>query len=199
MHESPITITDSVIQEVLEKDDISLVEVDLHIPSIDGLSKKARTRVARFYRSVTQMTVHFAKTALLENTANNWGTAAAQGSAMQTAACRSRYSITLQNEEYLSLYRDMEIICSDGSGRICRFGDTWDLKTGWSVPLCRFFPQDVNLRKTLRAFFAEQTEYIPDSTFKCRISISHRTESPCFSILVQMNQNIFTFRYIFIT
>ena len=60
-----------------------------------------------------------------------------------------QYEITYNQHCYLSLYRDQYEYTGGAHGNTVRTSDTWDLKSGYSVPLFSFFPADQDYRTLL--------------------------------------------------
>lgn len=66
------------------------------------------------------------------------------------------YCITYQDDRFLSLYTYSREVTVPGPPLVTRRGDTWDLASGYPVPLSAWFPQSRSWKRRLLDFAAEE-------------------------------------------
>jgi hypothetical protein len=154
-----LTVTDANKLEVLDKDNFPLVNMDISYPVLSGGNKKVRLRINRFYEKIAEIIEQFARNELLNCAAIYSHTLVNSGGAFRPSEVRVRYTVTYNDAEYFSLYREIQITDSCSQRQLYKFGDTWDLKTGWLVTLKDFFEPNAHVRKKLCTFIEERIDH----------------------------------------
>lgn len=123
-----------------EIDGIPVLTARLALPQpVDTADRTAR-RIRRYYRSQARAYLRYCEHGLLPLAAEACRTALAASRPLPVFHAELRYCVTYHEGGFWSLYTQSREPDVDGGTLLRRWGDTWDLRTGYPVPLSRFFP-----------------------------------------------------------
>lgn len=131
-------------------DDIPVLTASLALPRPVPVSGGVARRIDRYYQLYCRSYFRYCEHWLFPKAAEDYR-AALQGSAPlpQYSAALS-YRVTYNENGLWSLYTDSRECCG-GHAELLRRGDTWDLNSGYPLPLSAFFPRHAAWKKKLCA------------------------------------------------
>ena len=135
------------------QDGIPILLAEAALPFLT--SSPHQKRINRFYRQYLRAFYRFCAKELLPRAKADFSDALAQSRPIPVTHAALRSTVTLDGNHILSLYTDLT---ASGSGRNfhTRSCDTWDLKTGYPLVLCDFFPTEGIPKKELIVFAREK-------------------------------------------
>ena len=96
-------------------------------------------RINRVYRQYLRAFYRFCAKELLPRAKADFYTATARSHPIPVTKCTLHSTLTYTETHILSLYTDLAAV-APGRSFSTRTADTWDLKTGFPLALCDFFP-----------------------------------------------------------
>lgn len=109
--------------------------------------RRAR-RIDRFYQAQGRAYLRYCEYFLLPRAAAEAKAALSDSRPLPCYQAELSYQITCAQQGIWSLHTDSREVCSGIIQRLRR-GDTWDLRSGYPLPLSSFFPRRFPLRRTL--------------------------------------------------
>lgn len=142
-----------------EVDGVPVLQAKIRLPKpLEDQRNRVSRRIQRYYS--TQGRAYFRRCEL-------WLLPAAQcayRAALETSAplpcfqAELNYHTTWNQDGLWSLYTQAQERTDTGPAQLLRWGDTWDLKAGYPVPLSHFFPKGAPWKKQLLSVAAASIE-----------------------------------------
>lgn len=102
----------------------------------------------------------YASTTLYENAVETYQYAQQEGFPFNPFGAGLYYKVTYNQDCYLSMYRDQYEYTGGAHPNTLRYSDTWNLRTGTTVPLSSFFPPGFNYQQFLTALIIRQADKV---------------------------------------
>lgn len=118
-------------------------------PPPEGASPRAARRICRYYESQGHAYLRRCQRFLLPEAKAAYHLALAESRPLPCFQAELTGELCLQTPELWSLYTEARESCGKGCPLRLRWGDCWDLRTGWLLPLSAFFPAKSRWRKTI--------------------------------------------------
>ncbi len=115
----------------------------------EGASGAAARRIRRYYQLQRRAFLRSCRRWLLPEAAAEYRAALASSAPLPSFRAELEYRVTYNEDGLWSLYTQTREPDSDGRTLLTRRGDTWDLATGYPVPLAAFFPGRRGWKKAL--------------------------------------------------
>lgn len=137
-------------------DGIPVLTVRIALPEPVGQEPRLAPRVRRYYHAQCGAHLRYCGRQLFPQAA------AACRAALETSAplpcfhAELDFRVTYNENGFWSLYTQSREPGPDGRTLLRRWGDTWDLRTGYPAPISAFFPPRSGWRKTLLTLAAEE-------------------------------------------
>lgn len=123
----------------------------LHLPA--GTSSSSRTKVSRrirrYYQLQCRSFLRYCETYLLPAAAEEYRAALAASLPLPHFRAELTYQVTYNDGGLWSLYTQSRESGFSGRPTLLRHGDTWDLTSGYPVPLSAFFPRRSGWKRRL--------------------------------------------------
>lgn len=129
-------------------DDIPVLTAELSLPRPVGESGQAIRRLDRYYQLYARSYLRYCERWLFPQSAEAYRLALETSAPLPQDSARLSYHVTCNGGGVLSLYTESAETCGGHTERRRR-GDSWDLLTGYPVPLSACFPRKSPWRKTL--------------------------------------------------
>lgn len=129
-------------------DGIPVLTAELSLPRPVGESGQAARRLDRYYQLYARAYLRYCERWIFPQSAEAYRLALETSAPLPQDSARLSYHVTCNGGGVLSLYTESAETCGGRTERRRR-GDTWDLLTGYPVPLSACFPRKFPWRKTL--------------------------------------------------
>ena len=135
-------------------DGIPVLSAAIELPEPVPAADKFSRRVRRYYQLQCRAYLQYCEKHLFPQAAQEYRAALANSAPLPLFRAELNYQITYQDPHFLSLYTQSS---ETGTGFHFkqRRGDTWDLSTGYPVPLSDFFPNRSPWKRQLLKLAAE--------------------------------------------
>jgi len=131
-------------------DGVTVLTAAVSLPRpLDRKSRTAR-RIDRFYRLQRRSYLQYCEKWLFPAAAEAYRRAAADSGPLPCRSASVSYRVTCGEGPLWSLYSDLKET-AEGRTEILRLGDTWDLRTGYPLPLPALFARHTPWRRELIA------------------------------------------------
>lgn len=131
-------------------DEIPVLTATLSLPApAEGAGGGAARRIRRYYQLQSRAFLRYCERWLLPAAEAEYRAALAASAPLPSVRAELSYQVTYNEGGLWSLYTQSRERGSDGRPLLTRRGDTWDLATGYPVPLAAFFPKRGGWRKKL--------------------------------------------------
>lgn len=118
--------------------------------------EKEWRRMRRYYQLQCRSYLRYCEKWLLPQAETEYREALAASAPLPCFRAELNYCITYQDDRFLSLYTYSREVTVPGPPLVTRRGDTWDLASGYPVPLSAWFPQSRSWKRRLLDFAAEE-------------------------------------------
>ncbi len=119
---------------------IPVLTARLEVPSPTGKDAVCR-RIRRYYRAQARAFLHYCERQLFPQAQAEYRAALAVSAPLPCFHAALSYHVTYQEGPLWSLYtQSCETLSPSAAPYLTRWGDTWDLSSGYPVPLSAFFP-----------------------------------------------------------
>ena len=161
---------------------IPVLTASVEVPQPQGADMVSR-RIRRYYQTQCRSFLKYCERWLLPQAEAEYRAALAASAPLPCFRAELGYRITYNEGGLWSLYTQSRELTLPGRTLLTRRGDTWDLTTGYPVPLSAFFPARSSWRKQLLALAAEDIQrqeragisrYAPDWRKKLRRRFNSR-------------------------
>lgn len=123
-------------------EDLPVLTASISLPApAEGISSAAARRIRRYYQLQSRSFLRYCERWLLPAAEAEYRAALASSAPLPHAHAELEYHVTYQENGLWSLYTQSRERGADGRTLLTRRGDTWDLSTGYPVPLTAFFPR----------------------------------------------------------
>ncbi|MEY8389192.1 RsiV family protein [Oscillospiraceae bacterium 38-13] len=134
---------------------VPVLSAAVEVPAPEAQDRISR-RVRRFYQLQCRAFLRYCERALLPQAAAEYWTALSASRPLPAFRAELRYRVTYNEGGLWSLYTQSRESTGAGPALLTRRGDTWDLATGYPVPLKDFFPSGTAWKKRLLARAEEE-------------------------------------------
>lgn len=129
-------------------EDIPVLTATVSLPRPTDCSGRAARRIDRFYQLQARSYFRYCENWLFPKAAAEYRQALADSGPLPHYTADLTHQVTCCEHGIWSLHTDTRE-CLGGRAEVLRRGDTWDLRTGYPVPLSSFFPRRTAVRKLL--------------------------------------------------
>lgn len=136
-------------------DGIPVLRATVSLPRPGEEAGRAARRIRRFYQLQARSYLRYCENWLFPRAAAEYRHALEVSGPLPCCTAALTYRITCCQEGLWSLHTDSRE-CLGGRPEVLRRGDTWDLATGYPLPLTAFFPRREPVRRTLLALAEEE-------------------------------------------
>lgn len=138
-------------------DGIPVLSATVSVPQPVSMSDRISRRISRFYQSQHRAYLKYCRRELFPKAEAEYRAALATSAPFTPFRAKLSFQITYQNPHFLSLYTQS---CEEtGAQKWClRHGDTWDLASGYPVPLSSFFAPHSSWKRYLLNLAEESIE-----------------------------------------
>lgn len=129
-------------------DGIPVLSASIALPRPVNCRDRTARRIDRFYQLQGRSYLRYCEGWLFPQAAESYRLALAGSAPLPCHTAQLTYRVTCSENGVWSLWTQT---CEKADGRrmVVRRGDTWDLRTGYPLPLGAFFPKRFPVRKTL--------------------------------------------------
>lgn len=131
---------------------IPVLSAFLSLPQPVPAADKVSRRIDRYYQLQARAYFHYCESWLFPQAAAEYQAALAASAPLPHARAELTYHITYHDGGLWSLYTQSRESGLPGQVQITRWGDTWDLASGYPVSLSSFFPARRTWKKELLAW-----------------------------------------------
>lgn len=127
---------------------IPVLRASLSLPAPDQEDRSpAARRLERFYRAQGQAFLRRCETFLLPQALFAAQAALDASRPLPCLEAALTHRITLETDDVLSLHTDLRELGVEQTPYLCRWGDTWDLASGFLLPLSAWYPPGVSWKR----------------------------------------------------
>lgn len=119
-------------------EDIPVLSASVTVPLAGSAHDKTSRRISRYYQTLCRSFLKYCEQDLLPRAKTEWQYALSVSAPFKPFQAILNYRITYHDSHFLSLYTQSVESCGQQSLKL-RYGDTWDLASGYPVPLPAFF------------------------------------------------------------
>lgn len=127
---------------------IPVLRAEITLPRPTDKRNRIARRIHRFYQLQGRSYLRYCENWLAPKAAADCRLALADSAPLPQYTARLTYCITCNQNGILSLHTDSHEF-SGGRPLVMRHGDTWDLTSGYPMPITAFFPSRAPIRKQL--------------------------------------------------
>lgn len=136
-------------------DSLSVLTADLSLPRPVDRKSRAGKRLERFYQLQCRAYLRYCERFIFPYAAQLCRQALETAQALPVCTASLRYRVTRNEGGIVSLYTQSREVCGTPP-YLQRHGDTWNLETGYPIPISACFPRRAPVKKLLCAAAAEQ-------------------------------------------
>lgn len=136
-------------------DGLPVLTADLVLPRPVERKNRPAKRLDRFYQLQCRTYLHYCEQFLFPYAAQLCRQALENAQALPVCTASLTYRVTRNRDGILSLYTQSREVCG-GAPFVQRRGDTWNLATGYPIPLAVCLPRRAPVKKLLCAAAAEE-------------------------------------------
>jgi len=129
-------------------EDIPILTAAVSVPRPLDRGSRAARRIDRFYQLQARAYFRYCENWLFPKAAAACRQAMADSAPLPECAASLTYTVTCSERGIWSLHTDTRERVA-GRTEILRRGDTWDLRSGYPIPVADFFPRGTPVRKLL--------------------------------------------------
>lgn len=138
-------------------DGVPVLSAAISVPDPIPATGKIPRRIQRYYQLLCRSYLHYCETMLLPQAETEYRAALAASTPLPSFRAELNYHITYHEDHFLSLYTQSR----EMMGRqtlVTRRADTWDLTSGYPVPLSDFFPPRSSWKRQLLKLASEEIQ-----------------------------------------
>ena len=143
-------------ERVWTVDDIPVLTAEVSLPQPVSAADACSRRFRRYYRLQCRAFLRYCEKGLLPQVKAEYQAALAASGPLPSCRAELTYHVTYQDTRFLSLYTQSRETAPAGPALLIRRGDTWDLASGYPVPLSAFFPSRRGWKRSLLDRAAEE-------------------------------------------
>lgn len=156
MKQSHLETKEHTIQRVWTVEDIPVLQASVSLPEPQLVKGSAARRIRRYYQLQGRFFLRYCETQLYPHAVNEYHTALSVSGALPAFQAAMTYQVTWNGGGVWSLYTQLRETTLPGQTHLRRWGDTWDLRSGYLLSLPTFFPPRHPWKKQLLQFAAEE-------------------------------------------
>jgi hypothetical protein len=156
MKRSHLETTERTVQRIWTAEDIPVLQASAALPEPQSAKGPIARRIRRYYQLQSRLFLRYCETQLYPYAVNEYHAALSVSGALPAFQARMSYQITWNSGGILSLYTQLQETTLPGRTHLRRWGDTWDLHSGYLLSLPIFFPPRYPWKKQL-LHMAEET------------------------------------------
>lgn len=138
-------------------DGIPVLSAAIALPEPIPMSDKFSRRIHRYYQLQCRAYLQYCEKHLFPLAAQEYRAALANSAPLPLFRAELNYQITYHDSHFLSLYTQSSETAPHQHLKLRR-GDTWDLSTGYPVPLSDFFPDRSPWKRQLMKLASEEIQ-----------------------------------------
>lgn len=142
---------------------IPVLTASVSLPQPAADRDRIARRIRRYYQLQRRSFLRYCETSLLPWASAEYRAALASSAPLPRFQAELTYCVTYDQQGFWSLYTQSRERTLPGQTLLTRRGDTWDLHTGYPVPLADFFPRHAHWRKYLLSLAASQIRQQEDA------------------------------------
>ena len=147
-----------VTQREWTVDGIPVLTASVSLPAPVPCENGTARRIHRYYQLQRRSFLRYCETVLLPLAASEYRAALASSAPLPLFRAELDYRVTYNENGLWSLYTQSRETTLPGRTLLQRHGDTWDLTTGYPVPLSAFLPAGSGWKKRLLTLAAEEIQ-----------------------------------------
>ncbi|WP_417044971.1 RsiV family protein [Dysosmobacter sp.] len=132
-------------------EEIPVLTASISLPTPAEGSERAARRIRRYYQLQSRSFLRYCERWLLPAAEAEYRAALASSAPLPSFRAELEYRVTYNENGLWSLYTQSRERGADGRTLLTRRGDTWDLTSGYPVPLAAFFPRRSGWKRKLLA------------------------------------------------
>lgn len=132
-------------------EEIPVLTASISLPTPAKGSERAARRIRRYYQLQSRSFLRYCERWLLPAAEAEYRAALASSAPLPSFRAELEYRVTYNENGLWSLYTQSRERGADGRTLLTRRGDTWDLTSGYPVPLAAFFPRRSGWKRKLLA------------------------------------------------
>lgn len=140
------------------QDGIPILSAEVAVPRPVTVNNRFSRRIQQYYQLQSRAFLRYCERWLFPQAVTEYHAALAASAPLPHFQAELSYQITYQEQGLLSLYTQSRERTLPGPSLLTRRGDTWDLSTGYPVPLADFFPPKSGWKKQLLRLAAESIQ-----------------------------------------
>lgn len=158
-NQSSVELETVSLKREMSHEGIPVLSISVSVPRIvRPVRPAAAKRINRYYRHACKVFLRYCETHLYKLAVEEFEGALANSFPFRKFDAVFTYTVTWNQDCVLSLYTDSYEYTGGAHGNTVRYADTWDLNTGYPLPIAAFFPHGAPWRKRLIAGAAKQAE-----------------------------------------
>ena len=130
-------------------EEIPVLSASISLPEPVPAADKVSRRIRRYYQLQCRSFLRYCETYLLPAAAEEYRAALAASLPLPHLRAELTYQVTYNDGGLWSLYTQSRESGFSGRPTLLRHGDTWDLTSGYPVPLSAFFPRRSGWKRRL--------------------------------------------------
>jgi len=144
-------------------DGIPVLSATVVVPQPIPAASKAARRIRQYYQLQCRAFLKYCQKWILPQAEAEYRAALESNTPLPCFRAELEYHITYQKDGLWSLYTQSRETTLPGRTLLTRHGDTWDLRTGYPVPLSSFFPSHFPWKRKLLSHAAEEIQRQEDA------------------------------------
>lgn len=139
-------------------DGITILVASVSVPQPVSAKDNVCRRIRRYYRLLCRTYLRYCEKMLLPQAVSAYRAALSSSTPLPLFRAELDYRVTYHASGLLSLYTESRESALSGRPLITRRSDTWDLRSGYPIPLSDFFPPHSPWKKQLLSHAAAEIE-----------------------------------------
>lgn len=137
---------------------LPVLTAQVSLPEPVGSENRTTRRIRRYYRAQCRAFLRYCDRWLFPMAARACREALADSRPLPQLQAELSFRVTYNEGGFWSLYTQIREPTADGHVLLRRWGDTWDLRRGYPVPLQSFFPRRQGWKRRLLTLAAQEIQ-----------------------------------------
>ncbi len=137
---------------------LPVLTAQVSLPEPVGSENRTTRRIRRYYRAQCRAFLRYCDRWLFPMAAGACQAALADSRPLPQFQAELTFQVTYNEGGFWSLYTQLREPTADGHVLLRRWGDTWDLRRGYPVPLQSFFPRRQGWKRRLLTLAAQEIQ-----------------------------------------